>query len=91
MGYAAVINAAWLNIYYIVILAWCLFYFLVSLSSGTVTFTNSFLSLSVYIKHTALASLLGRLYVHDGREIDTCSLGTATHRGARAAVNNRFD
>lgn len=34
MGYAAVINAAWLNIYYIVILAWCLFYFLVSLSKG---------------------------------------------------------
>ncbi|KAI9554983.1 hypothetical protein GHT06_020272 [Daphnia sinensis] len=32
VGYAAVINAAWLNIYYIVILAWCLFYFLVSLS-----------------------------------------------------------
>lgn len=34
MGYAAVINAAWLNIYYIVILAWCLFYFLVSLTKG---------------------------------------------------------
>ena len=34
VGYAAVINAAWLNIYYIVILAWCLFYFLVSLNSG---------------------------------------------------------
>lgn len=34
VGYAAVINAAWLNIYYIVILAWCLFYFLVSLSSS---------------------------------------------------------
>ena len=29
VGYAAVINAAWLNVYYIVILAWCLFYFLV--------------------------------------------------------------
>lgn len=34
VGYAAVVNAAWLNIYYIVILAWCLFYFLVSLSSS---------------------------------------------------------
>ena len=34
VGYAAVINAAWLNIYYIVILAWCFFYFLVSLNTG---------------------------------------------------------
>ena len=34
VGYAAVVNAAWLNIYYIVILAWCMFYFLVSLNSS---------------------------------------------------------
>lgn len=33
VGYAGLVNAAWLNIYYIVILAWCMFYFLVSLNS----------------------------------------------------------
>jgi len=33
VGYAALVNAAWLNIYYIVILAWCMFYLLVSLNS----------------------------------------------------------
>jgi len=33
VGYAALVNAAWLNIFYIVILAWCLFYFLVSLNT----------------------------------------------------------
>ena len=33
VGYAALVNAAWLNIYYIVILAWCMFYLLVSLNT----------------------------------------------------------
>ena len=34
VGYAAVINAAFIAIFYIVILAWCLFYFFASLTAG---------------------------------------------------------
>ena len=35
VGFAAMINCAFLAIYYIVILAWCVFYFFASLNSGT--------------------------------------------------------
>ncbi len=34
MGYAAAVMACWLNVYYIVVLAWGLYYFYESLSSG---------------------------------------------------------
>jgi hypothetical protein len=34
VGYAAAVMACWLNVYYIVVLAWGLYYFYESLSSG---------------------------------------------------------
>ena len=38
VGYAAVINAAFIAIFYIVILAWCLFYFFACLTAGNIIF-----------------------------------------------------
>lgn len=34
IGYATCVLSCWTNIYYIIILAWALFYFLVSLGKG---------------------------------------------------------
>lgn len=35
IGYAAAVMSCWMNVYYIVILAWAIFYFFMSLRSGT--------------------------------------------------------
>lgn len=34
IGYAAAVMSCWMNIYYIVILAWAIFYFFMSMRSG---------------------------------------------------------
>lgn len=34
IGYAAAVMSCWMNVYYIVILAWAVFYFFMSLRSG---------------------------------------------------------
>lgn len=34
IGYAAAVMSCWMNVYYIVILAWALFYFFMSLRAG---------------------------------------------------------
>lgn len=34
IGYAAAVMSCWMNVYYIVILAWALFYFFMSLRTG---------------------------------------------------------
>lgn len=34
IGYAAAVMSCWMNVYYIVILAWAIFYFFMSLRSG---------------------------------------------------------
>jgi hypothetical protein len=40
VGYAAAVMACWLNVYYIVVLAWGLYYFYESLSSGKFYFST---------------------------------------------------
>lgn len=37
IGYAAAIMSCWMNVYYIVILAWAIFYFFMSMRAGTVS------------------------------------------------------
>lgn len=37
IGYAAAVMSCWMNVYYIVILAWAIFYFFMSLSTGKPT------------------------------------------------------
>lgn len=34
IGYAAAVMSCWMNVYYIVILAWAIFYFFMSMRSG---------------------------------------------------------
>lgn len=34
IGYAAAVMSCWMNVYYIVILAWAIFYFFMSLRTG---------------------------------------------------------
>ena len=34
IGYAAAVMSCWMNVYYIVILAWAIFYFFISMRSG---------------------------------------------------------
>ncbi len=40
VGYAAAVMACWLNVYYIVVLAWGLYYFYESLASGELYFST---------------------------------------------------
>lgn len=41
IGYAAAVMSCWMNVYYIVILAWAIFYFFMSMRSGE--YTNKFI------------------------------------------------
>lgn len=44
IGYAAAVMSCWMNVYYIVILAWAVFYFFMSLRTGMLTSSYNFKS-----------------------------------------------
>lgn len=41
IGYAAAVMSCWMNVYYIVILAWAIFYFFMSMRSGEYTLCSN--------------------------------------------------
>lgn len=46
IGYAAAVMSCWMNVYYIVILAWAIFYFFMSMRSGE--YTNKFIRTLIF-------------------------------------------
>lgn len=49
MGYAATVMACWLNVYYIVVLSWGLYYFWSSLGSGGLTSFSQEMKMSKFL------------------------------------------
>ena len=62
VGYAAMVNCAWMSTYYIVILAWILFYIIASLTNGRAGFSIKVATTSRYqkkIKRRVFESIYG--------------------------------
>lgn len=58
IGYAAAVMSCWMNVYYIVILAWAIFYFFMSLRTGNATtFTSNHKLILIYSSRRTMENL----------------------------------